>query len=132
MFNSGCSVDSVYSHIAWINTPKVKGGIEGITYPLLSDLNKSIAQAYDVLAEGIGIAYRGLFLIDEKGIVRHQIVNDLPLGRSVNEVLRMVDALNFFEKNGEVCPANWQKGGRSMEATNVGLEKYFSEEITHV
>ncbi|MFN0065924.1 MAG: peroxiredoxin [Chlamydiales bacterium] len=122
----GCSVDSVYSHMAWLQTPSSKGGVEGIEYPLISDLKKEVARGYGVLKEEAGIAYRGLFLIDKAGIVRHQLVNDLPLGRSVDEALRMVDALIFFEENGEVCPANWQSGEKSMEATPEGLVKYFS------
>jgi len=123
----GCSVDSPYSHYAWINTPKSKGGIEGVTYPLVADLNKTIAQDYGVLIPEEGIAYRGLFLIDKKGIVRHQVVNDLPLGRSVDEAIRTLDALLYFEKNGEVCPANWQVGNKSMQPTQEGLEKYFAQ-----
>jgi peroxiredoxin (alkyl hydroperoxide reductase subunit C) len=123
----GCSVDSCFSHQAWLQKPRSKGGIEGITYPLVSDINKELSRAYDVLKESDGIAYRGLFLIDKEGIVRHQVVNDLPLGRSVDEALRMVDALTFFEKNGEVCPANWQTGKRSMKATTKGLEEYFTQ-----
>ena len=122
----GCSVDSCFSHAAWLNTPRSKGGIEGVQYPILSDINKEVSRAYDVLKEDEGIAYRGLFLIDKEGIVRHQIVNDLPLGRSVEEALRMIDALIFFEDNGEVCPANWQKGKKSMKATTEGLSEYFS------
>ena len=102
----GCSVDSKFSHLAWLNTPKEQGGIKGVTYPIISDLQGKIAQAYDVLNEG-GIAYRGLFLIDRTGIDRHQVVNDLPLGRNVEEALRVVDALQHVEKHGEVCPANW-------------------------
>lgn len=121
----GCSVDSCYSHFAWTNTPKSKGGIQGVEYPLVSDLNKSIARNYGVLMENEGISYRGLFLIDRKGIVRHQVVNDLPLGRSVDEALRILDALIYFEQHGEVCPANWQKGKTSMAPTQEGLEKYF-------
>jgi peroxiredoxin 2/4 len=121
----GVSVDSKFSHFAWVNTPKAKGGIEGVTYPLVSDLNKTISADYDVLVDGAGIAYRGLFLIDKEGLVRHQVVNDLPLGRSVDEALRMVDALSFFETNGEVCPANWKEGEKSMKPTNEGLEEYF-------
>lgn len=122
----GCSIDSCYSHFAWANTPKNKGGIQGVSYPLVSDLNKSIARDYDVLIEEEGIAYRGLFLIDRQGIVRHQVINDLPLGRSVDETLRILDALIYFEQHGEVCPANWQKGKMSMEPTQDGLEKYFT------
>lgn len=122
----GCSVDSCYSHLAWLNTPKSKGGIEGVDYPLVADLNKTIARDYDVLMAQEGIAYRGLFLIDKEGIVRHQIVNDLPLGRSVDEALRMLDALIYFEKHGEVCPANWQKGKKAFKPSYDGLEKYFA------
>ncbi len=121
----GCSVDSCFSHLAWLNTPKNKGGIEGIEYPLVSDLNKQIARNYQVLKEDEGIAYRGLFLIDKHGMVRHQLVNDLPLGRSVEEALRMVDALAFFESNGEVCPANWKQGSKAMKPTQDGLTVYF-------
>ncbi len=122
----GCSVDSCYSHTAWLNTPRSKGGIEGVRYPILSDINKRVCRDYDVLKEDEGIAYRGLFLIDKEGVVRHQIVNDLPLGRSVDEALRMIDALIYFEKNGEVCPANWQQGKKSMAATPEGLVNYFA------
>lgn len=122
----GCSVDSVYSHLAWLSTPKAKGGIEGITYPLVSDINKNISTDYEVLKADEGIAYRGLFLIDKEGMIRHQLVNDLPLGRSCEEALRMLDALIFFEQNGEVCPANWKSGERAMRPTNDGLEEYFT------
>lgn len=122
-----CSVDSPYSHLAWVNTPKTKGGIQGITYPLVADLNKKISQDYDVLIPEDGIAYRGLFLIDKEGIVRHQVINDLPLGRSIDEAIRVLDALLFFEENGEVCPANWQVGAESMQTTQEGLEKYFAK-----
>jgi len=123
----GVSVDSHFSHLAWVNTPKAKGGIEGVTYPLVADLNKTISADYDVLVDGVGIAYRGLFLIDQNGVVRHQVVNDLPLGRSVDEAIRMVSALEFFEKNGEVCPANWKEGEKSMKPNTAGLEEYFAE-----
>ena len=122
----GCSVDSAYSHLAWLNTPKDKGGIEGIDYPLISDLNKTISTEYDVLCQQEGIAYRGLFLIDKSGIVRHQVVNDLPLGRSVTEALRMLDALLYFEQHGEVCPANWNQGAKTFKPSNEGLEEYFA------
>lgn len=121
----GCSVDSCYAHHAWLSIPKEKGGIQGITYPILSDLNKTIARDYDVLFEEEGIAYRGLFLIDSLGVVRHQVVNDLPIGRSIDEALRTLDALLFHEKHGEVCPANWQIGQKSMEPTQAGLERFF-------
>lgn len=123
----GCSIDSHFSHLAWINTPKSKGGINGISYPLVSDITKSIAQDYDVLAEG-GIAYRGLFLIDKDGIVRHQVINDLPLGRNVDEALRMIDAWHFHQQHGEVCPANWSQGDQAMQATPAGLETFFNQE----
>lgn len=122
----GCSVDSVYTHFAWLNTPKTKGGIEGVSYPLVADLNKKIAKEYDVLIEEEGIAYRGLFLIDGDGIVRHQVVNDLPLGRCVDDALRILDAWNYFLANGEVCPANWNKGKKSMQPSKQGLEHYFA------
>ncbi|MEX0962200.1 MAG: peroxiredoxin [Simkaniaceae bacterium] len=122
----GCSVDSHFSHLAWIQTPKAKGGIEGVTYPLVSDLNKEISRAYQVLNEEEGVAFRGLFLIDKEGIIRHQLINDLPLGRSTNEVLRLLDALIFHEEHGEVCPANWQAGSKAMTPTQEGLASYFS------
>jgi peroxiredoxin (alkyl hydroperoxide reductase subunit C) len=111
---------------AWLSIPKQKGGVHGVTYPLVSDLNKSIATKFNVLKEDEGIAYRGLFLIDKHGIIRHQIVNDLALGRSVDEALRMVDALIFHEKEGEVCPANWVRGKKAMEPTQKGLYDYFN------
>ena len=136
----GCSVDSKFSHWAWLNTPKDKGGIQGVTYPLVADLSKAIAENYDVLAgeydmdeegnssfNGAPVAYRGLFLIDTKGIVRHQVVNDLPLGRSVDEALRMVDALNYTEKHGEVCPANWKEGEDAMNADASGVASYLAK-----
>lgn len=127
----GCSVDSCYSHLAWLNTPKHKGGIEGIDYPLISDLNKTIARDYDVLIPHEGIAYRGLFLIDKEGIVRHQVVNDLPLGRSVDEALRILDALAYFETHGEVCPANWQNGKKTFKPSHEDLENYFAHVVSH-
>lgn len=136
----GCSIDSNFSHWAWLNTEKNNGGIKGVKYPIVSDLSKTISANYDVLAgeyyttedgnlafEGAPVAYRGLFLIDKEGTVRHQVVNDLPLGRSVDEALRMVDALEFFEKNGEVCPANWHKGDEGMKATFDGVADYLSK-----
>lgn len=121
----GCSVDSCYSHIAWLKTAKAAGGIQGVTYPIVSDIHKSIARSFGVLKEEAGIAYRGLFLIDREGVIRHEVVNDLPLGRSVEEVLRMIDALAFHEQNGEVCPANWRVGMRALKATEQGLADYF-------
>ncbi len=118
------STDSWFSHLAWLSTPKEKGGIEGVSYPIVADFNKKISADYDVLLCG-GMALRGSFLIDKAGIVQHQVVNNLPLGRSVDEALRMVDALQYFEANGEVCPANWKKGEKAMKPTSAGLEKYF-------
>ncbi len=122
----GCSVDSWFSHSAWLKTPKNKGGIHGVTYPLLSDFNKTVSRDYDVLKEDLGASYRGLFLIDKEGIVRHQVVNDLPLGRNIDEAIRLLDALQFTEEFGEVCPANWSKGEASMAPNQEGLEVYFS------
>ncbi len=122
----GVSTDSHFSHFAWVSTPKHQGGIEGVKYPLVADITKSISRDYDVLLENDGVALRGLFLIDKQGIVQHQLVNNLPLGRSVDEALRLVDALQHFEINGEVCPANWSKGQKSMKPDNDGLKKYFS------
>jgi peroxiredoxin (alkyl hydroperoxide reductase subunit C) len=121
-----CSVDSVYSHLAWLNTPREIGGIEGIEYPLISDLDKSISRQFHVLNEQDGVAYRGLFLIDREGVIRHQVVNDLPLGRNVDEALRMLDALITYENYGEVCPANWQPGQKTLKPTAEGLIEYFS------
>lgn len=123
----GCSIDSAFTHLAWLNTPKSKGGIKGVTYPLIADLNKTIARNYGVLNENEGIAYRGLFLIDAEGIVRHLVVNDLPLGRSVEDALRMVDAWSYFQTHGEVCPANWKVGAASMKPTQEGLEAFFTK-----
>ena len=123
----GCSVDSCYSHFAWVNTPKNQGGIQGVTYPIVSDLTKSIAKQYNVLKEEDGVAYRGQFLLDKQGIVRHQLVNDLPIGRSVEEALRLLDALIFFDAHGEVCPANWKAGQKAMIPTQDGLVSYFSK-----
>lgn len=122
----GCSVDSSFSHAAWIKTPKTQGGIAGVEYPIVADLNKSIAREYHVLKEDEGIAYRGQFLIDKEGIVRHQLVNDFPIGRSVDEILRILDALIFHEKHGEVCPANWKAGAKSMKPNQDGLATYFN------
>lgn len=122
----GCSIDSHYSHLAWLNTPRSKGGIQDVKYPIVADINKTIARDYDVLIPHEGIAYRGLFLIDKNGIVRHQVVNDLPLGRSVEEAIRILDALVYFETHGEVCPANWQHGKKTFKPTQEGLEQYFA------
>jgi peroxiredoxin 2/4 len=122
----GCSVDSPFCHLAWTSTPRSHGGIQGVEFPLVSDLNKSIARSFHVLKEDEGIAYRGLFLVDKQGIVRHQLINDLPLGRSVDEALRLLDALITYENKGEVCPANWKQGEKTMKATTAGLQEYFT------
>jgi len=134
------STDTEESHWGWLQVPKNKGGIEGIKYPIVADTSKTISDAYGVLAgdyeydmeEGLVatgpmIAYRGLFLIDKDGVVQHQIVNNFPLGRNVDEAIRMVDALQFFEENGEVCPANWQKGEEGMKDTFEGVAEYLSK-----
>jgi peroxiredoxin (alkyl hydroperoxide reductase subunit C) len=122
----GCSIDSHFTHLAWRNTPRTEGGLGDIQYPLVADLDKRIAEAYDVLLP-MGIALRGLFLIDKDGVVRHQVVNDLPLGRNVEEALRMVKALQFHEENGEVCPANWHEGQDSMKPDPEGSQEYFAK-----
>lgn len=136
-----CSIDSQFSHWAWLNTERNNGGIKGVTYPIVADLSKMIAINYGVLAgnyshdaqnnlqfTGNPVAYRGLFLIDKEGVVRHQVVNDLPLGRSVSETLRMVDALIFNEKNGEACPANWEQGKEGLVTTAEGIASYLSHQ----
>jgi peroxiredoxin (alkyl hydroperoxide reductase subunit C) len=123
----GVSVDSHFTHAAWRNTPVENGGIGAIQYPLIADLTKSIAADYDVLTGDGAVAYRGLFLIDKEGKVRHQIVNDLPLGRNVEEAVRMVDALQFHESHGEVCPANWKKGKAGMKADAAGVASYLKD-----
>jgi peroxiredoxin (alkyl hydroperoxide reductase subunit C) len=121
----GVSVDSHHTHAAWRRTPRNKGGVGELGYPLVSDLRKDIARKYGVLLNE-EVALRGLFLIDREGIVRHVIVNDLPLGRNVEEALRMVDALRFHEEKGEVCPANWKKGRPGMKPTQQGVVDYLS------
>lgn len=121
------STDSHFSHAAWLNTPKNQGGIEGVAYPLVSDFNKTISRDFDVLLEEDGVALRGLFLLDKEGVVHHAVLNNLPLGRSVDEALRMVDALQHHEKHGEVCPANWHSGEKSMTADQAGLKSYFGD-----
>jgi peroxiredoxin (alkyl hydroperoxide reductase subunit C) len=123
----GVSIDSHFTHLAWRNTPRNEGGLGQIDYPLIADLGKEIAEAYDVLLPA-GMALRGLFLIDKEGVVRHQVVNDLPLGRSVDEALRMVEALQYFEANGEVCPANWQKGSATIKPDVEGSKEFFGSE----
>ncbi|MGA2151003.1 MAG: peroxiredoxin [Geobacteraceae bacterium] len=124
----GVSVDSKFTHLAWKNTPVDQGGIGNIQYPLVADLKKEIAKDYGVLFESAGVALRGLFLIDTKGIVRHALINDLPLGRNVAEALRMVDALQFVETHGDqVCPANWEEGAEAMKPTAEGVADYLAK-----
>ena len=123
----GVSVDSHFTHLAWTQKPRSEGGIGPTAYPLIADLDKQIARDYDVLHDS-GVALRGLFLIDREGIVRHQVVNDLPLGRSVDEALRMVQALQHFVKHGEVCPANWQEGSRTINPDVEKSKEFFSAE----
>lgn len=120
----GVSIDSHFSHLAWRNTPRKEGGIGEIAYPLIADLDKSISRKYGVLLEQPGIALRGLFIIDKMNVIRHVTINDLPLGRNVDEVLRVVDAIQFNEEHGEVCPANWHKGEEGMKPTEEGLKEY--------
>ncbi len=135
-----CSTDTEESHWGWLQVPKNKGGIEGVKYPIVADTSKTISEAFGVLAgeyeydmdgnlaaTGPMIAYRGLFLIDKSGTVMHQLVNMFPLGRNVDEALRMVDALQFFEENGEVCPANWHKGDEGMKASFDGVADYLGK-----
>ena len=135
----GCSTDTAETHWGWLQLPKAKGGIQGVTYPLVADTNKTISDAYDVLngeydyneegelvATGSMIAYRGLFLIDKEGVVQHQLVNNLPLGRNVDEAIRVLDALQFHEENGEVCPANWKPGDDGMKESHEGVADYLS------
>ena len=136
----GCSTDTEESHWGWLQMEKKAGGIKGVTYPIVADTTKTISLNYgtlfgdydvneagDLIATGPMIAFRGLYLIDKKGIVRHQLINDLPLGRNVDETLRMVDALQFFEENGEVCPANWTKGSEGLKETHAGVANYLSK-----
>lgn len=136
----GCSTDTEETHLAWLNTPKDHGGIQGVTYPILADVSKVIAMNYGVLGgeysfdattrtwsfSGAPIAYRGTFIIDKTGIVRHASVNDFPLGRNIDEYIRLIDAQLHVEKHGEVCPANWEEGEKAMTATQEGVAAYFS------
>jgi peroxiredoxin 2/4 len=136
----GCSTDTEETHLAWLSLPKNKGGIQGVTYPIVADTAKTIATNYGVLAgeysynedgqlefQGDAIAYRGTFFIDLDGIVRHEVVNFFPLGRNINEALRIVDAWQYFTKHGEVCPANWEEGKEAMKATREGVAEYLSK-----
>lgn len=122
----GVSIDSHFTHNAWRNTPVNEGGIGQVGYTLAADISHDICKAYDVESEG-GVAFRGAFLIDNNGVVRSQIVNDLPLGRNMDELIRLVDALQFHEEHGEVCPAGWNKGDKGMDASPDGVAKYLSE-----
>ncbi|MFA5626029.1 MAG: peroxiredoxin [Thiohalomonadaceae bacterium] len=124
----GISIDSHYTHNAWRNTPINDGGIGPVKYPLIADMNHSICKAYDVETPDGNVAFRASFLIDREGMVRHQVVNDLPLGRNVDEMLRMVDALQFTEEHGEVCPAGWTKGSKGMKADPEGVADYLASE----
>lgn len=123
----GCSIDSHFTHKAWRSTPINNGGIGEVKYPLVADISHSICKDYDVEADA-GVAFRGSFLIDKSGVVRHQVVNDLPLGRNIDEMLRMIDALQFTEEHGEVCPAGWNKGDKGMKADTEGVAEYLAEE----
>ncbi len=123
----GVSIDSQFSHNAWRNTPVENGGIGPVKYTLVADVKHEICQAYDVEHPTDGVAFRGSFLIDAEGNVRHQVVNDLPLGRNIDEMLRMVDALNFHEEHGEVCPAGWEEGKKGMDASPEGVAAFLSE-----
>jgi peroxiredoxin (alkyl hydroperoxide reductase subunit C) len=122
----GVSVDSHFTHLAWKNTPRDKGGIGNVQYPIVSDITKEISRLYGVLFND-SVALRGLFLIDKEGIVRHALINDLPLGRDVDEALRVLDALQFTEKHGEVCPANWHQGEEAMKPTTEGVASYLAK-----
>lgn len=123
----GISIDSHFTHNAWRNTPVNQGGIGAVGYTLVADMTHAICKAYDVETPDGAVAFRGSFLIDKAGVVRHQVVNDLPLGRNIDEMLRMIDALQFTEKYGEVCPAGWNKGDEGMTPTGAGVASYLAE-----
>lgn len=123
----GISVDSQFTHLAWKNTPLEKGGIGNVRFPLVADLTKQIAEQYGVLFNN-AVALRGLFLIDKSGVVRHAVINDLPLGRNIDEALRMLDALQYHETHGEVCPANWKEGQAAMKPTAAGVAEYMARQ----
>jgi len=124
----GCSIDSQFTHVAWRNTSVNDGGIGPVAYPLVADVKHEVCKAYDVEFDAAGVAFRGSFLIDKDGVVRHQVVNDLPLGRNVDEMLRMIDALQFTEQHGEVCPAGWNKGDKGMTPDADGVASYLASE----
>ena len=123
----GVSIDSQFTHLAWKNTPVNNGGIGQVQYPLIADVKHEICRAYDVEFGAAGVAFRGSFLIDKNGVVRHQVVNDLPLGRNIDEMIRMVEALQFTEQHGEVCPAGWNKGDEGMKPNAAGVAAYLSK-----
>ncbi|KFZ28579.1 hypothetical protein IDAT_07445 [Pseudidiomarina atlantica] len=123
----GVSIDSQFTHNAWRNTAEKDGGIGEVKYPLVADVKHTICKAYDVEHPEAGVAFRASFLIDEEGVVRHQIVNDLPLGRNIDEMIRLVDALNFHQKHGDVCPAGWKEGDEGMKADPKGVADYLSK-----
>ena len=123
----GVSVDSHFTHLAWQNVPREKGGLGKVNYPMVADQTHNISRSYGVLLEDKGLALRGLFLIDKAGLVRHMVVNDLPLGRSVDEAIRMVDALQYFETHGEVCPANWKPGAKTIKPDVEKSKEFFNE-----
>ena len=127
----GVSIDSHWTHNAWRNTPVDKGGIGAVKYTLVADISHEICKAYDVESAG-GVAYRGSFLIDEEGVVRHQVINDLPLGRDVDEMLRVVDALSFHQEHGEVCPAGWKEGESGMKDSPEGVASYLAENASNL
>ncbi|HZI51447.1 MAG TPA: peroxiredoxin [Terriglobia bacterium] len=120
----GASVDSKFTHHAWANTRREDGGIQGLNFPLISDLNKQIARDYGVLMESSGVALRGLFIINKDGILKHSTINHLDLGRNIDEVLRLLDAIDYTEEHGEVCPANWKKGEKAFKPTEEGLREF--------
>ncbi|VDN36331.1 unnamed protein product [Dibothriocephalus latus] len=122
-----CSTDSEYSHLAWVKTPRTEGGLEGLNIPILSDKSMAISKSYGVLKESDGVAFRGLFIIDDKGTLRQITINDMPVGRSVDEALRLLEAFQFTDKYGEVCPVNWRPGKKAMKPTEKGAKAYFSE-----
>ncbi len=126
----GCSIDSHFTHQAWRNTAVENGGIGPVKYPLIADIKHQICRDYDVELDPAGVALRGSFLIDREGVVRHQVVNDLPLGRNIDEMLRMIDALQFHEQHGEVCPAGWNKGDQGMVADSKGVASYLAEQAS--
>lgn len=126
----GISIDSQFTHNAWRNTPVANGGIGQVKYPLVADINHSICQAYGVEHPEAHVALRGAFVIDKKGMVRSQVINDLPLGRNVDELLRLIDALEFHEAHGEVCPAGWTKGKSGMKPTTAGVAEFLATEAT--